>query len=209
VPFGDVTAEFLDIVNNPFNAEYTPNAQGRFQQVYDASVFGSTTLSIQGLRFFEAQPSVGTLNGSRFKIEIGTTTREVNQLACCANTATPFTDGELLLDSNRGPNMQVFAQDVSLANVFSGGVLSFSGLTPFVYDPSLGQNLLIEISFDPRDSQGNLVPGLGIGSEKFFVRDGPINVLDPSIFSAADNQDGFDNTGRGLRTEFITVPIPE
>jgi hypothetical protein len=105
--------------------------------------------------------------------------------------------------------MEVFAQDVSLADVFTGGVLSFSGLTPFLYDPSLGENLLIEISFDPRDDQGNLVPGLGIGSEKFFVLDGPINVSDPSVFSAADNQDGFDNTGKGLRTEFITVVVPE
>jgi hypothetical protein len=209
VPFGDVTAQFLDIVDNPFNAEYTPDALGRFQQVYDASVFGNTPLAIQQIRFFEDLPSVGTLNGSRFTIEIGTTTREVNQLACCANTATPFADNEILLDSNRGSNMQIFADDVLLAGVFAGGVLTFGTLSPFVYDPSLGENLLIEISFDPRDEQGNLVPGLGVGNEKFFVLDGPLNVSDPSVFSAADNQDGIDNTGRGLRTEFITVAVPE
>jgi PEP-CTERM motif len=209
VPFGDVTAEFLDIVGNPFSSEYTPDAHGRFQQVYDASVFGNTPLSIEQIRFFEDLPSVGTLNASRFTIEIGTTTREVNQLACCANTATPFADNELLLDSNRGSNMQVFAQDVSLADVFAGGVLTFNALSAFVYDPSLGENLLLEISFDPRDEQGELVPGLGAGSEKFFVLDGPIDVLDPSVFSVADNQDGVDNTGRGLRTEFITAAVPE
>ena len=39
--------------------------------------------------------------------------------------------------------------------------------------------------------------------------DGPNFETDPSVFSVADNQDGFDNTGRGLRTEFITIPVPE
>lgn len=209
VPFGDVTDQFLDIVANQFNPEYTPEAQGRFQQVYDASVFGSTSLFISQIRFFEDEPSVGALNASRFTVEIGTTTREVNQLACCAGGATPFADTEVLLDSNRGSNMQVFAADVSLADVFAGGELTFDTFNPFLYDPSLGENLLIEISFDPRDAEGNLVPGLGIGNEKFFVLDGPINVLDPSVFSAADNQDGFDNTGRGLRTEFAITAVPE
>jgi hypothetical protein len=209
IPFGDVTDQFLQILDNEFNAEYTPEAQGRFQQIYDVSVFGNTPLLIQEIRFFEDLPSVGTLNQSSFTIEIGTTTREVNELACCANTATPFADGEILLDSNRGANMQIFAQNVALSDVFSAGVLTFTGANPFFYAPSLGENLLIEISFDPRDAQGNLVPGLGVGSEKFFVRDGPNDILDPSVFSVADNQDGFDNTGRGLRTEFIVVPVPE
>lgn len=209
IPFGDVTAQFLDILDNPFNPEYTPEAQGRFQQVYDASVFGNAPLFIQQIRFFEDLPSVGTLNQSIFTIEIGTTPLEVNQLACCANTPTPFADGEILLDSNRSANMQVFTQDVSLNDVFAGGALTFSTFAPFLYDPSLGENLLLEISFDPRDDQGDLAPGLGQGNEKFFVRDGPNSETDPSVFSVADNQDGFDNTGRGLRTEFITLPVPE
>jgi hypothetical protein len=211
IPLGDVTAQFLDIIDNPFNPEYTPEAQGRFQQVYDASVFGDAPLLIQEIRFFEDLPSVGTVNPSVFKFEIGTTALGVNQLACCAGGATPFADTELLLDSNRPANMQSYADNILLAGVFSGGVLTITAESPFVYDPSLGENLLLEISFDPRDAEGNLVPGLGLGplSEKYFVRDGPNSLLDPSVFSAADNQDGFDNTGRGLRTEFITTVVPE
>jgi hypothetical protein len=214
IPFGEVTAQFLDIVNNPGGDEYDPEAQGRFQQVYDVSVFGNTPLFIEQIRFFEddLSPSNGSLNPAPFTIEIGTTTREVNQLFCCPDpqtTQTPFVDNEILLDLNRGANMQVFAQDVSLNDVFAGGELTFSTFNPFLYDPSLGENLLLEIRFDPRDDQGNLVPGLGVPPDKTFVRDGPNLVTDPSVFSTADNQDGFDNTGRGLRTEFVTTPIPE
>ena len=96
-------------------------------------------------------------------------------------------------------------------DVFTGGVLTFSTLTPFLYDPSLGENLLIEISFDPTDDDNNglLVSRAGSGYPKFFVWDGPNLETDPSVFSVADNQDGFDNTGRGLRTEFITSAVPE
>jgi hypothetical protein len=216
IPFGDATTLFLDVVSNPNNDEYEAQhatAQGRFQQVYDVSVFGNTPLLIEQIRFFEdADSPSGELNPAPFTIEIGTTTREVNQLACCVDpqtTPTPFADNEILLDSNRGENMQIFAQGVSLSDVFAGGVLTFSTFNPFLYDPTSGENLLIEIRFDPTDEQGNLVPGLGVPPDEFFVRDGPDVATDPSVFSVADNQDGFDNTGQGLRTEFITTPVPE
>jgi hypothetical protein len=209
IPFGGITSELSDTIFNTLNPNRDPTVKPRLQQVYDATTFGVSSISIQEIKFYQFDPDNAgindTLNLGTYTITLSTTSRAVTELFC------PDCPGGLMgsFDSNVGGDAAVFQVVPDLSAIFSNGVLSFGNLAnPFVYDPTQG-NLLIDIEvsdFDP-DDISTLVQGTDLFFESTDMTfEGP-EEEDLYFFSTVDNFDGNDNTGRGLVTGFF-VPEP-
>jgi hypothetical protein len=99
---------------------------GQYQQVYAASIFGSSPFSISSLTFFAA---VYAANGQTFDIRLSTTLRAVNGLS--KNLAT-----------NVGADEQLFGTFTPTGT--ANGQFTFTG-NAFVFDPTAGGNLLLSI----------------------------------------------------------------
>ncbi len=193
IPFGDLSSELSQLLDDP---AVVP----QYQQVYNKDAFVGL-LKITELQFFELDPpgALGSaLLGGTFTIRLSTTTKSMNGLACCDNIS---------LDTNRGADEVVFALDQVLADNALVGTLTFSGTTPFTYDPSLG-NLLIDMQvggYDPNNAVGDLV----LGTRKFFQQtNDTIGGVDPLV-SLASNWDGLNNMGVGLVTGIVFTFVPE
>ena len=111
-------------VGFPFGA----NPGGRYQQVYDSSLFTTGAVSVTGLSFYSAS-APATLASGPFTLSLSTTSRGVDQLA------SPF-------DSNVGANSATVFSGTLPA--LSGGQLTFNLATPFTYQPAAG-NLLLDV----------------------------------------------------------------
>lgn len=111
-------------VGFPFGA----NPGGRYQQVYDSSLFTGGAVSVTGLSFYSASTPAALASGS-FTLSLSTTSRGVDQLAA------PF-------DSNVGSDSAAVFSGALPA--LSGGQLTFTLATPFTYQPAAG-NLLLDV----------------------------------------------------------------
>lgn len=152
----------------------------RYQQVYSAGAF-SGPIVITGIQFAQTQLPGGDLNVGTFSISLSVTSKAVNDL-------------DLVNLNNNVGTASAFTQ-TELADVFAGGVLSFTG-TPFLYDPEDG-NLLVDIQIDGSAHFGDFA---------FFDA---MNGTSDGLFSSAHDfssslADVFDNTG--LVTTFVPEP---
>ncbi len=146
VPDGLGTVEGNSNNGFPFNIGRFGRREMRYQQIYDATEFGATTLSITGIRFRPdarfGSPFATTL--SDIKLNLTTTGRNVDGLSRRFNR-------------NYGTDLTtVFDGDLSWSSADTGSgprdfdiLISFD--TPFEYDPNDG-NLLLEL-FNPNRSR--------------------------------------------------------
>ena len=192
IPFGGLSSELKQLLNTD------PTVVPQYQQVYNKDAFGGP-LMITQLQFFQFDPpgaSSSALLGGTFNIRLSTTTKSMNGLACCDNIS---------LDTNRGSDEVAFALNEVLADNDLVGTLTFSGTTPFIYDPSEG-NLLIDMQvdgYDPNNAVGDLVMD---NTRRFFQQTtDTIGEGDPLV-SLASNWDGLNNMGVGLVTGFVPEP---
>jgi hypothetical protein len=193
IPFGGLSSELSQLLDDP---AVIP----QYQQVYNKDAFGGL-LMITQIEFFQLDPPGApgsALLGGTFNIRLSTTTKSMNGLACCDNIS---------LDTNRGSDEVAFALNEVLADNDLVGTLTFSGTTPFIYDPSEG-NLLIDMQvsgYDPNNAVGDLV----LGTRRFFQQTtDTIGEGDPLV-SLASNWDGLNNMGLGLVTGIVFVFVPE
>ncbi|MCA0374227.1 MAG: PEP-CTERM sorting domain-containing protein [Gemmatimonadetes bacterium] len=104
----------------------------RYQQIYDASAFGSNPFLITTIGFFSAGPT--SYNTSTVSLTIGTT--NVGPLAILPVGTNPIS------------NAQTFFTNVTLTGTITDP--TFGG-TPYLYDPSQG-NLILDWTFSPYGS---------------------------------------------------------
>lgn len=112
----------------PFDGSYAFLGGTRYQQVYDASFFGSSPVLIDSLTFYAASTTGETGNGD-FTLSLSTTSAAVNGLS--AN----------MVDNLGADNTVIFSARLP---AFSP-LLIFQLVQPFVYDPTQG-NLLLDIT---------------------------------------------------------------
>lgn len=204
IPFGGLTQDLKNAIDNADGSEANPLPQPRFQQVYDSSTFSDFgPIQIDEIRFFASinQPDAnpGLLGGTScsdgrtecglFTVQMSTTTLDVNMLS------------ETDYLGNLQSGQQLFEESVLLTGSFAAGILSFSG-TPYTYDPSQG-NLIIDFQVLEFTTSTDLTQNLG---RLFF--DGTQDASDP-VYSVADNYNGLDNSGFGLVTQFEYQLVPE
>jgi len=155
---------------------------GRYQQVYNASIFGTGPVSIQSLAF--SPNHTGTFSAD-IDIRMTTTTTAVGNLSTILddNFTIPLTT--VLSDSS-------FSQAMS-----SSGPESFSllfDISDFQYDPSAG-NLLLDIAIS------------GISNVASFSRAG-VTGESSRAFNSTGVVGGTDGYALRSRISFAPVPIP-
>jgi hypothetical protein len=202
IPFGGLTPELRNILTKDFDEDpiFDPNFVPRYQQVWDSNAF-TGTMNITKIEFFDFVPPPGdvgsSLLGGLFTLRLSTSTKAVDNLACCNATA---------FDSNMGGDAAVFALNVALdTNVFKAtNKLTFTG-TPFSYVPSLNLPLLLDVQVGGYDVN-NAVAELEPGTTTFFQQTSDtIGEGDP-LTSFVSNFDGGDNAG--VRPVVNLVPEP-
>jgi hypothetical protein len=161
----------------PFGCD-GPGASMQYQQVYDSGEFPEE-ITIREIVFFRNEVAGGDLHGGDFTITLSTTSKAVNGL------------DELDLNNNIGGDEATFVENVTLAPLFDGTLLTFTG-NPFIFDPANG-NLLINIE----------VTGNHNGTTMFF--DGHVGTATGFYSRVHDFNGGFDDYG--LKTAFL-VPEP-
>jgi hypothetical protein len=180
----------------------------RYQQVYDASVFGA--LGTEGGYIdaigFRADGPLGYVYGSiisNLTVSFSTTTREVDSLSTSfadnvgPNDTVAFGPGRFAFVSGSSPNPG--------PNPFHPALNLLTLDRPFYYDPSAG-NLLLDV----RDYSGayTLSPGLGREPAPFdgvqYSWDGTSSVMAYDVNSSSGVASTF-----GLATWFVAEPIPE
>lgn len=164
----------------PFTCASSP-----YQQIYDASGFGSSAMTIYGIGFRAAQDfSNSSFGPTNFNMTIDASHTSVNPNAISGSFAANVT----------GPTQNVFSGNTVLSS--SGGtaydiVINF--LNPYFYDPTAG-NLLLEF---------NVISG-SAGVQFDFGSS-------PLLGRAWSGPNGQNDPGTGLATNFITsaAPVPE
>jgi hypothetical protein len=217
IPFGGLSPELSNEINMAIIAG-DPLPVPRFQQVYDASLFGSIALRVRELEFFadtgDQIGNAGLLGGTTCSgiltecglvtIRLSTTSRSPDdEIITPASTLS-----ETNFDGNLEGATAIFAQQILLEDYASagtdGGLLTIPG-TPFLYDPLTDGNLIIDIQFTDFGTTADLTQGrstlLFDGSDETGVS--------PLPYSVVDNYDGLDNTGFGLVTTFDFTTVPE
>jgi len=126
----------------PFSGGYQTilNAT-EYQQVYDASFFGSSSVSIESITFHAWRDSGANADGT-YTLSLSTTSKAVNGL-------------DATMSNNLGANDTVIFSGPLPAY---GPTLTFHGAQPFVYDPTQG-NLLLDIA----------ISGVTSGSVAFYI----------------------------------------
>ncbi len=151
---------------------------GQYQQIYAASIFGSSPFSISSLTFFAAMYAA---NGQSFDIRLSTTMRAVNGLSRD-------------LASNVGADDQAFATFTPTGTYT--GQFTITGNT-FVFDPTAGGNLLLSILVrgSPGPSQTQAYTWSDPATSRAYDWDGV----------AGNSRSGFDDGG--LVTQFGQAPV--
>lgn len=152
-----------------------------YQQAYASTAFSGPT-TITGLEFYNTEyQSPGTLNSGVYSLGFGYTSQPVNAL--------DLTDPA----NNINSPIQTFFTG-SLPSLLNG-VLRFNG-NPFLYDPSLGNLLLVVTPFNAANSDILWV---------FLDQAAGTNATNRALFTTNST---FGNDG-GLITGFVTTAIPE
>ena len=165
----------------PFTLYYGSGGGTRYQQVYDEEEFPSSPMEITDISFFPREGA--KWREGTYKLYLSVTSKSVNGL----DTSN--------LDNNVGVNEQLFTS-VSLSGLIGSPKYTFTGNSPYTYDPSVG-NLLLDIRIS------NIgVNGAGAFDGRTWDSDGE--------FSVAHNFGGTLFNNRGLVTEFQynSVPVP-
>ncbi len=131
----------------PFSGTYQDNfGADRYQQVYNSSLFGGSPTSISSITFYATGGGFGPNADGTYTLSLSTTAASVNGLD---------TD----MANNVGPNDETFFSGTLPAYPSaSGGPMTFTIASPFLYDPSAGNLLLdIQISGVTNDSTAAFV----------------------------------------------------
>lgn len=123
----------------------------RYQQIYDSGRFGDKPLLIKCIRF---SPATNGTYAASIKIRLNQTTTTVAGLS-----------GDL--DANVSGSLTTVLDAPEFSSTFLGGdmtyTLRFTFSEPFVYDPSTGDNLLVDIVTDNLKSGVLVARGNGYG----------------------------------------------
>ena len=160
---------------------FSGRSSTRYQQVYSAAEFPGPQ-TIAGLKLFHHPlGSLGTLASGTLNFELSVTTQQVDGLDTVNLdnnvTGDVLGTGTLVLTGGDGHDLII-------------------GVTPFTYNPALG-NLLMDIKFPGGTTRG---PGIPAFFESFDPDDG---VSAGGIFSRAYDGGGGGFEGWGLKTEFL------
>jgi len=178
----------------PFGSAYT----GEYQQVYNSSQF-SGPITITNIEFFNTQfdwatitsTSITNMNSGNWAISLSTTSADWNTLS---NTYS----------ANIGvDNTLVFNGNLSQPWTF-GKTLTINLTAPFTYNPSIGNNLLMDVvATNTSDSAGDIYfDSNGYDGGTFAGN---------TIMGRVYGSNGTVNSGYGLVTEFSTgtTSVPE
>jgi hypothetical protein len=174
--------------SDPFGGTLPGFTGTRYQQAYASSDFdGLGPIEITSISFVNSDPSGGApLAASTYTFSFSTITAGIDTLS---NTN---------FNGNLGPNNTLFAI-VPLSGT-APSILTITGSTPFLYDPSQG-NLLLDIVVSPGGVPflSSLVSGAAFDSP-----------LAPGVFSRYQNfSENGTGVGAGLSTEFsFATPEP-
>lgn len=224
-PFGAVTGQLSTAIQTAIiNGDPLPTP--RYQQVYDADEFGVLPMRISSITFtYDPDDQINNAallggtncSGSRtecglYTLRISTTTKDVDNLTLPSSDPPGVVpeyspDAWARYESNLNPLVtEIFATDVLLSDIDSGGVLTFTGPN-FRYDPLVDGNLIIDLQIGEYGTTLDLTQG---GSTLLFdATDDAGFPSEPVPYSTADNFDGQDNSSFGLVTTFEVTTVPE
>ncbi len=221
IPFGGLTLELRNAINAAVSLG-EPLPVPRSQQVYDASSFGVVPIDIFEISFVETVSQIGNaglLGGTScsegrsecglFTLRLSTTTTPVNGLAVPVDPYDPTAPDAGAYDTNLNPIMTaVFATQILLSDISSGGVLTFTG-SPFRYDPLVDGNLILDFQITDFGTSSDITQGLS--TLDFAATDEAGFPSEAPPYSTADNFNGQDNNSFGLVTTFeiAAAPVPE
>ena len=162
----------------------TSIGDGRYQQIYDSSALASPVL-IKSFRFLTDWPGVYNAD---ITIRLGQTEVAVDSLS---------TD----LDENVSGTLTTVFSDSQFSQTVAPGwdlglVFQFAS-TPFVYDPTGGENLLLDLLIKNKEFSGSN----GLVASRADVNPITARAYDFTTTSGVD--------GVGLRTRFEFSPVPE
>lgn len=165
----------------PFGGSYLPNPT-TYQQIYAASKFGSTPISISSISF---KLLSGTVANGVFTLSLSTSSRSLTNL-----------DGVNFASNIGADAKQIFSG--ALIGQLQGDMLTFN-FAPFNYDPTKG-NLLLNVGVT------GLVGNYGANFAGSFAADTGAT----GIYSRATDFSAQIPTSIGLQTFFnVGAPVPE
>jgi tetratricopeptide (TPR) repeat protein len=154
-----------------------------FQQVYDASGFGTQPILIAAITFYAKLGRPGTITPATYTFRLANTDARVGGLGHDRN-------------QNLGRDAVVFWSGVLGGDVSDS--FTITGTTPFPFDPSAGKNLLLDIGISGQPVAPRATP---FG---FFDRDIAGSAITSCALFASDTN-GFYN-GSGFVTGFTPGP---
>jgi hypothetical protein len=163
----------------PFGCDFDVT---RYQQVFDGAAFGGPT-EITAISFLRTSAATTWLAGATYTLRIGSTSAPVNGL-------------NALLDANVTHGLTSFATLTFPLSAPAPAVLTFTGATPFAFDPAAG-NLLIDILVDGQD-------GAFVGGAAQFQSDNGGTATSRAY--AAGGLSGASATGLVARFD-VTAPV--
>jgi hypothetical protein len=155
-----------------------------YQQVYDASGFGTQPILIAAITFYAKLHPSGTITPAVYTFRLASTDARVGGLGQDRN-------------QNLGRDAVVFWSAFLDDHVSDS--ITITGTTPFRFDPNAGKNLLLDIGISEQPVASRTTPSSG-----FFDRD----LLGSAITSRAlfvSDTNGFNNAS-GLVTGFTVSP---
>lgn len=176
----------------PFGCDFGPT---RYQQVYSASAFSSTS-TIGGLTFFHTQynPGTGDFRPGTYDIYLGTSSLPVNGLTS---------------DPNANYTSEQFFGSFTLSGSAAAPSFTLTGTTPFTFNPTTG-NLFLDVYVTPGGTDGSYTyfdeDGTGqttsraYGSSSTVTPDaiGLVTQFDPVQTSVTPEPGSFALLGTGL-----------
>ena len=171
------------------NADCTFWCTERLQQVYASSSFTGPVL-IDSVNFFAAPDNGGnTWNGiSTWQMTLSTSVNPSGSLS------TTFAN-------NVGGDVMLFDTKTFTGTQNVNDLVTFDGAGSFYYDPGNG-DLLVDII-------RTAGPAFGVGSDAGFGNGGSIDRVFSFSGSSTTTADAAGPSGYGIRTRFVTLPVPE
>lgn len=157
-----------------------------YQEVYAASAFGTAPISISSLTFYDSANPSSSITSATYAFTLSSTTAAIGGL-------------------NSSESANIGADHVAFWSGTLGGLVSGSititGTTPFYFNPTAGENLLLTI-----DISGQTVPPFPAPASGFFDRD----AIGSTLTSRAEYYGGpGGNNASGLETGFGATVVPE
>ncbi len=176
----------------PFSSDFDFGA--RYQQVWDASAFGSVpgTLTSVAFRYDGGgNPGGNVYAPASYEVKLSTTALDPGTLSAT-------------FDDNIGAGETVVLSTDSLSILFPGDetpndFVPITFDTPFLYDPNAG-NLLLDITY-----QGQAV---GIGSIDTYTEAEAMGITS-RVHTGFGTTSGFTSTGFSAVVQFEFTPVPE